>query len=137
MTVATDRVRAAPAISPSVSMNIGVTAIGLGLWGLLFPRHVSRVLGLNAPPPVVRTLFGARELWTGFSLAGDPTKAGMLWTRVAGDIFDIAVLRSLDHPANRRRGAAKAALGFVLAVTALDAITALRMSKVDRNGGAR
>jgi hypothetical protein len=137
LTVSTDRVRAAPAISPSLSMNIGMTAIGLGLWGLLFPRHVSRVLGIQAPPAVVRTLFGARELWTGFTLAGDPTKAGMLWTRVAGDIFDIAVLRSLDNPGNRRRGAAKAALGVVLAVTALDAITAVRMSKVDRNGGAR
>jgi hypothetical protein len=57
----------------------------------------------------------------------------MLWTRVAGDAFDIAVLRALDNPRNPQRGAAKAALGFVLAVTALDVITAFRMTNVKRN----
>jgi hypothetical protein len=131
--LSTDRVRAKPALSPTVSMNIGVTAIGLGMWGTLFPRHVARTLGIKAPTPVVQTLFGLRELWTGYTLAGDPTKSGMLWTRLAGDIFDIAVLRSLDRPSNPQRGTARAALGFVIAVTALDAITAVRMSAVRRN----
>jgi hypothetical protein len=129
----TDRVRAKPALSPTVSMNIGVTAIGLGMWGTLFPKHVARTLGIQAPAPVVQAVFGLRELWTGYTLAGDPTKSAMLWTRVAGDIFDIAVLASLDRPSNPKRGTARAALGFVLAVTALDAITAVRMSAVQRN----
>jgi hypothetical protein len=133
MQLYTDRVRAAPAISPTLSMNIGMTAIGLGLWGLFFPRAVKRTLGIAAPWPVVQALFGVRELWTGLTLAGDPTKSGMLWTRVAGDAFDIAVLRALDNPRNPQRGAAKAALGFVLAVTALDVITAFRMTNVKRN----
>jgi hypothetical protein len=82
---------------------------------------------------VVQGLFGLRELWTGFTLAGDPTKHEMLWTRVAGDVFDLAVLRALDNPRNPQRGVAKAALGFVLAVTALDVITAMRMTNVKRN----
>jgi hypothetical protein len=129
----TDRVRAKPALSPTVSMNIGMTAIGLGMWGTLFPKHVARTLGIRAPAPVVQAVFGLRELWTGYTLAGDPTKSEMLWTRVAGDIFDIAVLASLDRPSNPQRGAARAALGFVLAVTAVDAITAVRMSAVQRN----
>ncbi|MDB5443786.1 MAG: hypothetical protein JWP73_2162 [Phenylobacterium sp.] len=133
MNLATDRVRAAPAISPTLSMNLGMTAIGLGLWGTLFPRHVARTLGIDAPTPVVRGVFGLRELWTGFALAGDPTKSGMLWARVAGDVFDIAVLKSLDNRKNPQRGAARAALGFVLAATALDVFTAVRMSNVKRN----
>jgi hypothetical protein len=133
MTLSTDRVRAAPAISPTLSMNIGMTAIGLGLWGLFFPRAVKRTLGIAAPWPVVQALFGLRELWTGVTLAGDPTKSEMLWTRVAGDVFDIAVLRTLDSPRNPQRSAAKAALGFVLAVTALDVIAAVRMTNVKRN----
>ena len=29
------------------------------------------------------TLFGARELWSGFKLAEDPTRTGVLWARVA------------------------------------------------------
>jgi hypothetical protein len=137
MHLTTDRVRAQPAVSPSLSMNIGVTAIGLGVWGLFFPGHVARTLGVTAPKPVVQALFGMRELWTGFTLAGDPTKAGMLWTRVAGDAFDIAVLRSLDRPTNPRRRNARAALGIVLAVTALDVLVAARMSNVTRNGAHR
>lgn len=128
-----DRVRARPAVSPQLSFMIGQTAIGLGLWGLLFPKSVKRTLGVESSPPVVQALFGARELWTGFTLAGDPTKSGMLWARVAGDICDIAVLASLDKPENPKRGNAKAALGFVLAVTALDLVTAVRMSTVKRN----
>lgn len=132
MVVHTDRVRAKPAVSPSLSMNIGMTAIGLGLWGALFPNHVKKVLGIQAPAPVVQAVFGARELVTGYSLAGDPTRTEMLWARVAGDVFDILALKSLDRPSNPQRGAAKAALGFVLAVTALDTLTAVRMSNVKR-----
>jgi hypothetical protein len=131
--VYTDRVRARPAISPSLSMNIGFAAIGLGMWGLLFPGHVKRTLGVRASAPTVQALFGARELWSGYSLAGDPTKSGVLWARVAGDIFDIAALKALDGPRNPKRGAARAALGVVLAITALDVVTAARMSAVQRN----
>jgi hypothetical protein len=134
MVVHVDRVRAKPAISPSLSMNIGLTAIGLGLWGALFPHHVKKTLGVAAPAGAVQAVFGLRELATGFTLAGDPTKAGMLWARVAGDAFDIAALRALDNPRNRKRVAARAALGFVLAVTALDLVAAVRMTGVRRNG---
>lgn len=133
LTIHTDRVRAKPAISPTVSMNIGVTAIGLGLWGLLFPWHVKRTLGVRSATPVVRTMFGVRELITGFTLAGDPTKSSMLWARFVGDLFDIAVLRGLSHPGNPKRGTARAALGIVIAITALDLVTAIRMTGVQRN----
>ena len=128
-----DRVRARPAVSPTLSMNLGLGAIALGLWGALFPHHVKRTLGVTAPAPLVQTVFGARELWSGFTLAGDPTKSGVLWARVAGDAFDILALRTLDRPANPRRGTVRAALGIVLAVTALDVLAAARMSNVQRN----
>jgi hypothetical protein len=132
LTVHVDRVRAKPAISPQLSFQIGVTAIGLGLWGSLFPNHVKKTLGIRAPAPVVQAIFGARELVTGYSLAGDPTKSGMLWARVAGDVFDIVALKALDNRRNPQRGTVRAALGFVLLVTALDAVTAARMSNVKR-----
>jgi hypothetical protein len=127
-----DRVRARPAVTPQLSFMIGQTAVGLGIWGTLFPNSVKKALGVDAPTSTVQALFGARELWSGVTLMSDPTKSQMLWTRVAGDIFDIAVLASLDKPENPKRGTAKAALGFVLAVTALDLITAVRMSTVKR-----
>ena len=131
--LATDRVRAAPAIAPNLSLMIGQTALGLGVWGLLFPKAVKRTLGVTAAPGMVRLLFGAREFATGVALTGDPTKAEVLWGRVAADVFDIAVLSSLTRPTNPSRRMAKAGLAFVLAVTALDLVTAVRMSTVKRN----
>ena len=133
MHLATDNVRAKPAVTPQVSMMIGMTAIGLGVWGALFPRSVKRALGINAPTAAVVSLFGVRELWSGFKLAEDPTRVDVLWTRVAADVFDIAVLASLSSPMNAKRGNARTALGAVLAITALDVLTAVRMGAVHRN----
>jgi hypothetical protein len=131
--LATDRVRAKPAVTPQVSMMIGVTAIGLGVWGTLFPRSVKRTFGIAAPTAVVLAAFGAREIWTGVKLAEDPTRTDVLWARVGGDIFDVAVLSALGRPTNPKAGNARLALGAVLAITALDVLTATRMGAVQRN----
>jgi hypothetical protein len=120
-------------VTPQLSMMIGFTAIGLGVWGSLFPRSVQKMLGVQASPSMIRAAFGAREMWSGYSLAGDPTQSSVLWARVAGDVFDISVLGALDRPGNPKRQNAKLALGFVLAVTALDVLTAIRLSNVQRN----
>lgn len=133
MTLATDRVRAFPAVTQQLSFLLGQNAIGLGLWGLFAPKGVNRFLGLTNSPAATQALFGAREMATGMALFSDPTKAWVLWARVAGDLFDIALLRSLNRPSNAKRGNAKLALGVVLAVTALDVIAAVRMSNVQRN----
>ena len=133
ITVATDRVRAKPAVSPQVSFMLGQNAIGLGLWGLLAPRGVNRFLGVRGSATTTRLLFGAREMATGVALFSDPTRSSALWARVAGDIFDIALLNSLTRPSNPKRGNARFALGVVLAVTALDVVAAVRMSNVNRN----
>lgn len=127
-----DRVRAEPAVTPTLSMMLGQNAVGLGLWGLFFPHSVNRFLGMNADPNMVRLAFGARELATA-GLAADPTRADLLWARVAGDVFDLAVLHRLDRPENPKRGSARLAMGVVLAVGALDLIAAVRMTTVKRN----
>lgn len=132
-TVVIDRVRARPAVTPTLSYALGQNAMGLGVWGTFFPRSVNRFLGMDANPQLVRLAFGLREFYTAFSLAGDPTRKDVLWTRVAGDLCDIAVLKSLDRPGNPQRGNVRLALGVVLAVTALDAVAAYRMSTVRRN----
>ena len=132
MRLATDRVRARPAISPQVSFMLGQNAIGLGLWGLLAPKGVNRFLGIEASPQTTQLLFGAREMATGVALFSDPTRSNALWARVLGDLFDIAVLSRLNRPSNPKRGNARLAMGVVLAVTALDVVSALRMTNVKR-----
>lgn len=125
------RLRPHPA-DTGLSRSIGATALGLGVWGALFPEHVKKTFGVPAPTPAVQLAFGARELATGFGLVSDPRRVELLWARVAGDVFDIAALGALDHPGNARRGAVRAALGFVLAVTALDVLAAVRLSRARR-----
>lgn len=132
VTLATDRVRAKPALTPTLSGMLGQNAIGLGVWGTFFPHHVNRTLGMDAHPAVIRTAFGLREFYTGFSLVGDPTRTGVLWTRVAGDVFDLGLLSSLNRADNPKRGNVRVALGVVAVVTALDVLAAVRMSTVKR-----
>lgn len=131
--LSTDRVRAKPALTPTLSGALSNNAIGLGIWGTLFPNSVKSFLGIQAPTTAVRVLFGARELVSGVTLASDPTKTEALWGRVAGDIFDIAVLSTLNRSSNPKQRNVKLALGVVLAVTALDALAAVRMSTVRRS----
>lgn len=133
MRLATDNVRAKPAVTPQLSMMIGMTAIGLGAWGALFPKSVKRTLGISAPAAAIVGVFGVRELWSGFKLAEDPTRTGVLWARVGADVFDIAVLTVLSNPGNPKRDNARKALAAVFAITALDVVTAVRMSAVQRN----
>lgn len=132
ITLATDRVRARPALTPTLSGALGQNAIGLGVWGTFFPKSVNRFLGMDAHPSVIQAAFGLREFYTGFSLVGDPTRTDVLWTRVAGDVFDLAVLSRLNRADNPKRGNVRLALGVVAAVTALDLIAAVRMSTVKR-----
>jgi hypothetical protein len=131
--VATDRVRAVPAITPSIALGLAMGGIGLGMWGVLFPKTVARTFGLPRNDLAIRTLFGARELATSYRLAGDPTKAESLWARVAGDVLDITVLSAASVPQNRKRHNARFALKAVLLITALDVLAAVRMSNVQRN----
>jgi hypothetical protein len=133
MTVVVDRVRARPAATPNIATALGQNAFGLGAWGTFFPKSVNRFLGMNASPQLIQLVFGLREFYTAFSLLGDPTRKDALWARVVGDLFDIGVLASLDRADNPKRGNARLALSVVLAVTALDAIAAVRMTTVKRN----
>ncbi len=129
----TDRVRAAPALTPTLAGSLGMGAIGLGVLGTLFPKSVARWLGLPAYRLPVIALFGLRELYTGYTLAADPTKSQVLWQRVAGDLFDIAILGAASVPPNRKRHNARFALKAVLIITALDVLAAYRMTDVRRN----
>lgn len=132
--LATDRVRARPALTPTLSGAIGLTAIGLGLAGTFFPRRIANLVGLPASRASIVTLFGLRELATGYALVSDPTRTPALWGRVAFDLVDMAVLKgAADDHRNPKRDNAHAALTAVLAVAALDLVAAWRMSTVKRN----
>lgn len=101
---------------------LGWFSVGLGAMELLGGGRVARALGLRRVGLV--RLFGARELASGLGIFASSGSSSSLWTRVAGDAIDLAVLARALSPANPKRRAAAVALGNVGAVTALDVYAA-------------
>ncbi|HEX5580384.1 MAG TPA: SRPBCC family protein, partial [Gemmatimonadaceae bacterium] len=77
---------------------------------------------------------GLRELTSGAGILTQPDSAGWVWSRVAGDMMDLALLGRImsDERADRDRTAM--ATAAVLGVAALDVICARQLS---RDGAAR
>lgn len=103
---------------------LGVASLGLGASELLATDGVARVSGVRPTPRTRRVIrgLGARECGHGAAiLAGGPR---LVWTRVLGDVLDVALLiKGLrTRGADRRRGAL--ALGFLAVIGAADVYAA-------------
>ncbi|OBH88258.1 SRPBCC family protein [Mycobacterium sp. E2733] len=109
-------------------------SFGLGLSELMVPEKVAAFAGVDDTPRsrrVIRAL-GARECGHGAALLGGPDK--LVWTRVAGDVLDMALLVAgvaARGPGRRRQGTVSAVL--LTGIAGLDVYTALRTV----NGGGR
>lgn len=112
--------------------GLGWASIGIGLAELAAPRQVQSLLGIEDRPVhrgILRVL-GVRELMHGFGILADtqptPAMTAGLWSRVAGDALDTALLgvaaTKTKHPA---KFAAVAAA--VMGIGLLDVIYSLRL----------
>ena len=107
---------------------LGYFSIGLGLVELVAARRLTAILGLPLPSAVIRG-FGAREVAAGIGVLTYPDNPAPMWTRVGGDVLDIAVLASGLGRDNRNRGVAIGATLAVLAITALDVACATALQQ--------
>jgi uncharacterized membrane protein len=111
---------------------LGYFSLGLGLAELLAPKVMNRVIGVKHPDEQsinTMRLMGLREIGHGVAILTNqqPTKA--VWSRVAGDALDLALLgRTWANPENDRGRTLFATLN-VLAVGAVDLITARQLSR--------
>ena len=120
-----------------VAVALGFFSIGLGLAELTAPSTLARFIGLRDDSSTTSVLraYGAREIGNGLAILMQPDNPAWLWSRVGGDLIDLASLATAargDEADARRLGAAAAA---VIGVTALDVICAQQMSS--RTAGAR
>lgn len=114
---------------------LGLASIGLGIVAVAAPRRVSDTLGLDADEAAV-SAFGAREIASGSGLLS-PVKPGpWFWTRVGGDVMDLAALGRALNRENPRRHIAAIAAGFVAAITVVDTFVAVQ-SLLDKRANAR
>jgi uncharacterized membrane protein len=116
-----------------VSEGLGVLSLGIGLAALLAPRQVGELIGVPKRPKTIQ-LIGMREAASGIGLLSGRQSGAWLWSRVAGDLIDLAVLMTSQRGASRSRATASTAV--VAAITAVDLAAAIQHSRVRRRPAA-
>ncbi|MCV7029254.1 malate dehydrogenase [Mycobacterium sherrisii] len=117
--------------------GLGGASLGLGLTEILAPGKVAALAGVDDTPGARRVIraLGVRECGHGAALLGGPKS--MVWTRVAGDVLDVAALAvgvARRKPGQRRRGTIA---GIALSgIGALDLYAALRTTRNGAHGAA-
>lgn len=113
--------------------GIGLFSLGLGVAEMVAPGKIAKTFGLEGKENLLRA-FGAREIASGIgTLSTDPQPA--LWSRVAGDVLDMATLAMGTRSENQgTKQNALLGIGAVAGIAALDAFAATLMNK---RGGDR
>jgi hypothetical protein len=115
----------------SLTRFLGWFSVGLGTMQLTAPRLLCRLVGADdeGRNPAAMRLMGARELTQGLGILGRPRPTAWVWSRVAGDALDLALLGAVAvrNPGRRLRTAF--AVANVAAVTAPDVAESLRLSR--------
>jgi uncharacterized membrane protein len=111
-----------------LARGLGWFSIGLGMAELLAPSAVGRLVGARNHRGLIR-FYGVRELAAGVGILAARRPGPWLWSRVAGDVVDLASLGKTLTSAHRGHGRAAFGIASVAAVTALDVICAQRLTE--------
>jgi uncharacterized membrane protein len=122
----------APSPEAELARFLGWFSLGLGVPQTIAPGRVNRLIGVrdDRTSRAWQRVVGARELAAAAGIFSRPRPAGWLWARVAGDIKDLALLASAWRNKELSPGRLAAATASVAGITAVDAFTATRMSRV-------
>jgi uncharacterized membrane protein len=110
--------------------GLGWFSIGLGLAQIGAPRSVARLIGVRDDDETRNTMFaiGLREITSGLGILSSSRPTGWVWSRVGGDLMDLALLgRSINDCNDKSRVAA--ATAAVAGVTVVDFLTGSQLSK--------
>jgi uncharacterized membrane protein len=114
--------------APRLARALGWFSIGLGLAEFLAPKRMGKLTGIGEHPFLLR-LFGMREMAIGLGILTQHRPAGWVWSRVGGDVMDLAVLGVSLKGAEARPGRIAAATAAVAGVTALDVLCGQELSR--------
>ncbi len=116
--------------------GLGWFSIGLGLAQIAAPRTIARLIGVNDDDESRNTMFavGLREITSGVGILSRARPAGWVWSRVGGDLMDLALLGKAMGSEDNDRNRVAAATAAVVGVTLLDVMTGQQLSK-GGNGG--
>ncbi len=111
-----------------LAQGLGLFSVGIGLAELLFPRQLANAIGVKERPLLLRVL-GLRELASGVGVLAQDRPAAALWSRVAGDALDLALLGVAMGSDESDRVRVATAAAAVSGVTALDVLGAARHTR--------
>src|SRR3954466_16122873 len=104
-------------------------SLALGVSEMVMPDRVADLAGLPRSSAPTLRLLGAREIGHGISILAAPGRTTPVWSRVAGDAIDLAVMLSAYGSEDSDQGRLSMAIGAVSAVTALDVFCASRLNE--------
>jgi len=110
---------------------LGFFSLGLGLAEVLAPRTMARIVGVEDPDDKHASTFrwlGLREIASGAAILGCKQPKNAMWSRVAGDTMDLALLGKVLANPKHHSGRTLFAIANVAAVTALDVMCARELS---------
>lgn len=121
-----------------LARGLGWFSIGLGLAQIGAPRTVARFIGVPDDGETHNTMFaiGLREIASGVGILSRPNPAPFLWSRVGGDIMDLALLGKELRSDQAERPRVAAATAAVLGVTLLDLYASQEFSRTSSGAAA-
>jgi uncharacterized membrane protein len=111
-----------------LARGLGAFSLGLGLTELAAPRALARLIGVEpcgTTSTILRAL-GAREVAHGVGIFARPRS---VWTRLIGDLIDVAVVGAWLADDDNDRSRLIPAVGALLGVGALDVLATVRTMK--------
>jgi uncharacterized membrane protein len=126
-------------VGEPLALGMGWFSLALGAAELAAPRTIARLIGVPADDRTITILraYGVRELGAGAAILAQPERATWLWTRVAGDLLDLGTLAAAMRSPETDRGRAALAVAAVLGATALDVVSAQRLSREEGSSDRR
>jgi uncharacterized membrane protein len=108
-----------------VARGLGWFSIGLGLAQIAAPRTMARMIGVNDDDTNRNTMLavGVREIASGVGILTRDRPVGPVWSRVGGDIMDLALLSRALRSDRSEKNRVTAATAAVVGVTILDVLT--------------
>lgn len=117
----------------SLAQALGWFSVALGAAELILPGGLASLIGVRQRRNLFR-LMGLRELASGIGILTQQRSSPWLWSRVAGDAVDLALLGTALNSPTSKQARVAAAAAAVAGVTVLDLMASKSHSRVERNG---
>ena len=120
--------------SERLAAGLGWFSIGLGVAELVAPHAVARAIGLKGRgvTPALTRLCGLREVASGAGILSERRPAAWVWSRVVGDVMDLALLAAGFAARGANRSRLAVATAAVAGVTVVDALCAQELAGPSR-----